>query len=197
MQSNVLVNSNLRAIITDFGSAHHPVTNGVNVRTERAENEPQPEPPIEATFCLSTNTITLTSVHYTTRWAAPELLNGSDSSLASDIWALGWVAYEVRKNPMSHLIQEPRLRKFASKQVMTNYIPFQDVKGEAKVIIRVVRGDLPSISNDTRMLLIKALCSLVTQCWNIEPSKRPAAEECRKSIQWLVRNVCLRSIACN
>ncbi|KAG8915794.1 hypothetical protein FRC00_013563 [Tulasnella sp. 408] len=51
--------------------------------------------PLTTTFCASTNTITLTGNKYTLRWAAPELLNEDQLSLWSDIWALGWIAYEV------------------------------------------------------------------------------------------------------
>lgn len=114
---NILVNSKCRAVITDFGSAHHPVTDGLNTKRERAIKEPRAIAPVEATFCTSTNTITLTDIQCTTRWAAPEVLERDKFSLASDIWALGWVAYEV----------------------MTNSIPFHDVK-EPMVINRVVRG---------------------------------------------------------
>ncbi|KIO31392.1 hypothetical protein M407DRAFT_67991 [Tulasnella calospora MUT 4182] len=136
---NILVNSKCRAILTDFGSA--------------------------PTFCPSTNTITLTCNQYTLRWAAPELLEDDGASLASDIWALGCVVYEV----------------------MTDSIPFQDVK-DAVVIKRIVRGDLPSISSDARMLLVQALCTLVGQCWTVDPSTRPTAEYCREAIQWMVRS---------
>ncbi|KIO18618.1 hypothetical protein M407DRAFT_31729 [Tulasnella calospora MUT 4182] len=159
---NVLVNSECRAVITDFGSARHHTTKGPNRERERVENDPQPVASPEATFCPSTNTITMTCNQYTLRWAAPELLVEDDASLASDVWALGCVAYEV----------------------MTNSIPFQDVK-DYIVVERVVRGDLPSISSDARMVLIQALCTLVRQCWNIDPSKRPTAEGCRGAIAWM------------
>ncbi|KIO28997.1 hypothetical protein M407DRAFT_21898 [Tulasnella calospora MUT 4182] len=159
---NILVNSKCRAVITDFGSAHHPVAKDLNKERERASEEPESAPSLEATLCPSTNTITLTCKHYTVRWAAPELLEEEESSLASDIWALGWVAYEV----------------------MTNSIPFHDVK-EAVVINLIVRGDLPTISNDVRMLLIQELCSVVGRCWTLDPSKRPAAKDCRESISWM------------
>ncbi|KAG8915471.1 hypothetical protein FRC00_004008 [Tulasnella sp. 408] len=56
--------------------------------------------PVEATFCPLTNTISLTGVKYTTRWASPELLKTNKPSLASDIWAFGWVGYETLKQPM-------------------------------------------------------------------------------------------------
>lgn len=69
---------------------------------------------------------------------------------------------------------------------MTKVIPFHDVIAETTIIKRVIRGKLPSISLDARMSLIQALSSLVTQCWSIDPNKRPTAEDCRKSISWLV-----------
>lgn len=31
----------------------------------------------------------------TPRWASPQLLNGEQPTLASDVWALGWVFWEV------------------------------------------------------------------------------------------------------
>ncbi|KAG8901230.1 hypothetical protein FRC00_008341 [Tulasnella sp. 408] len=98
-QINVLVNSKCRAVITDFGSARHPVVNGPNKERERTNEEFQPAPSLEATLDPSTNTITLTCSHYTVRWAAPELLEEDDASLACDIWSFGWVAYEPRIIP--------------------------------------------------------------------------------------------------
>ncbi|KAG9026763.1 hypothetical protein FS837_004513, partial [Tulasnella sp. UAMH 9824] len=91
---NILVNWNYRAIITDFGSAHHPAVTSPRKDRERTADEPQPAPSLEATLCPLTNTITLTCSKYTLRWAAPELLAEDDASPASDIWALGCVAYE-------------------------------------------------------------------------------------------------------
>ncbi|KIO16363.1 hypothetical protein M407DRAFT_86092, partial [Tulasnella calospora MUT 4182] len=145
---NILVNLKFLAIITDFGSAR---------RLQKGA-------PLRPVFCASTNTITLTGSKYTIRWAAPEQLTENQSSLASDIWSLGWIVYEV----------------------MTNSIPFHDITVETTVMRRVIQGDLPFISADARMSLIRALCSLVTQCWSFDPNKRPTAEDCRKSISWMV-----------
>ncbi|KAG8909467.1 hypothetical protein FRC01_006923 [Tulasnella sp. 417] len=89
---NILVNSENHAVITDFGSARRLTGKDLEKGTEPADNTAQPELPFEA--MLSSNTITLTSNGYTLRWAAPELLNGEGAGLWSDIWALGWVAYE-------------------------------------------------------------------------------------------------------
>lgn len=69
---------------------------------------------------------------------------------------------------------------------MTDTLPFQDVLKDVVVVERVIQGDLPSISDDARGSLIRELCSLMAKCWNIEPSKRPTAIDCRKSIDWMV-----------
>lgn len=74
---------------------------------------------------------------------------------------------------------------------MTNSIPFEDVK-DAIVIKRVIQGDLPSITNDSRMSLIQALCSLMTACWSIDPTKRPTAMDCSDSIAWMASTTGLR-----
>ncbi|KIO19749.1 hypothetical protein M407DRAFT_48863, partial [Tulasnella calospora MUT 4182] len=108
------------------------------------------------TFCTTTKTITLTGNMYTLRWAAPELLMDDRGSLWSDIWALGWICYEA----------------------MTNSIPFQDISADVIVVERVIRGDLPSITDDTRMSLIQELCSLMMRCWNYNPTERPTATDC-------------------
>ncbi|KAG9033973.1 hypothetical protein FS837_002310 [Tulasnella sp. UAMH 9824] len=170
--ANILVNSECRAVITDFGSAHRPATERHKRPRKRAKIDPEPAASPEATFCPATNTITLTHNKWTLRWAAPELLEEDDASLASDVWAFGCVAYEV----------------------MTDSIPFQDVK-DLTVVERVVRGDLPSISSDARMMLIQALCTLVGQCWTIDPSKRPTAEECQRTIDWMASQADLKLMA--
>ncbi|KAG9039005.1 hypothetical protein FS837_001147 [Tulasnella sp. UAMH 9824] len=159
---NILVNSESRAMITDFGSASRLTAKHLEKEREQIETPPEAEPRFEATFCESTQTMTLAGDNYTLRWAAPELLNGGEPGLWSDIWALGWVAYEV----------------------MTDSIPFQGV-GDGKVIMSVIRGDLPSISDDTRLVLIRALCSVMMECWSLDPGKRPTAEEYRKAIDWM------------
>lgn len=91
---NILVNSRYRAVITDFGSARRLSPKDLD-KTERLEDKQQEAVSFEATFCVSDSTMTLTGNQYTLRWAAPELLQDDQCSLKSDIWALGWVAYEV------------------------------------------------------------------------------------------------------
>lgn len=96
MQLNILVNWMYRAVITDFGSARRLVHRDIDPLAKQIESQSQPDQPLQATFCLSSNTITLTGNKYTLRWAAPELLSEDRLGLWSDIWALGWIAYEVK-----------------------------------------------------------------------------------------------------
>ncbi|KAG8911189.1 hypothetical protein FRC01_005865 [Tulasnella sp. 417] len=146
---NILVNSKCCALITDFGSARRLAEADLDAETEQVGNERHPAPRLEATFCASTNTITLTGNEYTLRWAAPELL---------------------KDEPLT---------------VMTNAIPFEDVAKESIVIKRVTQGHLPSIIGDARMSLMLQLCWLMSQCWSADPSQRPTATDCRKSLDWM------------
>ncbi|KAG8963183.1 hypothetical protein FRC00_007467 [Tulasnella sp. 408] len=171
---NILVNFECRAIITDFGCARRLAKKDREIRKEQIETPPQVEPRFEATFCESTETMTITGDKYTLRWAAPELLNGDDPGLWSDIWALGWVAYEV----------------------MTNSIPFEGV-GDGQVTVSVIQGDLPSIFDDTRLALIRALWTLMKECWSLNPGKRPTAEEWRNAMDWMASKVVLEPRAHN
>ncbi|KIO27382.1 hypothetical protein M407DRAFT_23433 [Tulasnella calospora MUT 4182] len=173
---NILVNSGCSALITDFGSARHLGKDHIHKEAKKSEDNPEPathpitgddQVTLQALFSATATTLTLAGSSYTIRWAAPELLQDENPCLRSDIWALGWIAYEV----------------------MTNTIPFHDVKKDAIVINRVVQGHLPSVTEDARMSLIRALCYMMVQCWNINPDKRPTAEECRKSISWMPRIV--------
>ena len=105
-QLNVLVNSEYHAMITDFGSARRLENETIDKQTRKDENKRQPPPRLDPTtdlentqpqalFCITTNTITITGNCYTLRWAAPELLKDEPPCLGSDVWALGWIAYEV------------------------------------------------------------------------------------------------------
>ncbi|KIO25221.1 hypothetical protein M407DRAFT_75977, partial [Tulasnella calospora MUT 4182] len=133
---NILVNSDRRAVITDFE---------VTVSTANAE-------------------LTLTGPSWSFRWAAPEILNEEDPCLASDIWALGWIAWEI----------------------ITDNYPFPEAKTTKSITIKVIAGLLPSLYDDVQLSQIGTLCSLMARCWKSEPKERPSAAECRRVIQWAV-----------
>ncbi|KIO33046.1 hypothetical protein M407DRAFT_43630, partial [Tulasnella calospora MUT 4182] len=87
---------------------------------------------------------------WTVRWAAPELLDGDFPGLASDIWALGWVCWEA----------------------ITGNFPF-DKENDVAVVIRIAKADLPLVENDDQFRQIKALCSLMRECWKLDTGERP------------------------
>ncbi|KIO18792.1 hypothetical protein M407DRAFT_31537 [Tulasnella calospora MUT 4182] len=159
---NVLVDRNRRASITDFGSARHLSRRDTNTQIKQDESQPCSAEPLSANFCASTNTITLTGNKYTLRWAAPELLVEDQLSLWSDIWALGWIAYEAR--PL-------------------NLYAISDVSSDIVVVERVLGGELPPLTGNAHLSIIHELCSLMTMCWKARPTERPTADYCRESIQ--------------
>ncbi|KIO17340.1 hypothetical protein M407DRAFT_32991 [Tulasnella calospora MUT 4182] len=153
---NVLIynEEEIYAKITDFGSARRLSKHDPNINTH-AESQAPPVHSPSVTFNTSTKTITLTGNKYTLRWAAPELLLNDQLSLWSDIWALGWIAYEAR---------------------------LPNVTSDIGVVERVVEGKLPSLANDGSLALIHELCSLMEMCWKMKPTERPTAESCRRTI---------------
>lgn len=107
MQLNILVDPNYRAVITDFGSARRigsaSEQMGRDIKTtmtaEPHEQALAHAPEMESLKAKVTSfgkSITMTGPAWTIRWAAPELLGGDLPDLASDIWALGWICWEVR-----------------------------------------------------------------------------------------------------
>ncbi|KAG9022999.1 hypothetical protein FS837_006052 [Tulasnella sp. UAMH 9824] len=101
---NILVASNYRAIITDFGSARF-----IRRTDEKEEKKlgrldslvDEGSEPTQANHDVLNNQLTLTGPTWSLRWAAPEVLSGEDPDLPSDIWALGWICWEVRSDQLS------------------------------------------------------------------------------------------------
>ncbi|KAG9041366.1 hypothetical protein FS837_012370 [Tulasnella sp. UAMH 9824] len=105
---NILVGSGCHALITDVGSARHlgsdhvskqPKENNHKLRSATDTNLGEEHITLRAFFSATATTLTLTGSSYTLRWAAPELLQDDKPRLRSDIWALGWIAYEVQPDP--------------------------------------------------------------------------------------------------
>ncbi|KAG8948073.1 hypothetical protein FRC00_008810, partial [Tulasnella sp. 408] len=96
---NILVASNYRAMITDFGSARFIRRN--DGEEEKKLGRPDSlqvaggdSEPTQANHDVLNNQLTLTGPTWSLRWAAPEVLFGADPDLPSDIWALGWICWE-------------------------------------------------------------------------------------------------------
>ncbi|KIO33043.1 hypothetical protein M407DRAFT_210486, partial [Tulasnella calospora MUT 4182] len=158
---NILVNTENRAVITDFGSARAvdsatpaPHTTGVGAQEAEA---------LTAEIAPSGEYITMTGPAWTVRWAAPELLNGDLPGLASDIWALGWICWEA----------------------ITGNFPF-DKENDVALVLRIAKADLPTVENDDQFRQIKALCILMRECWKMELCERPIAAKCQQTVSWMV-----------
>ncbi|KIO30611.1 hypothetical protein M407DRAFT_49710, partial [Tulasnella calospora MUT 4182] len=146
---NVLVSLKNRAIITDFGSARSQVQPGA----KQDQNWLSAQPGSCGTL------VTLTGPNYTLRWAAPEVLMHQQLGLASDIWAFGWICWEI----------------------MTGTIPFDDVQDIA-VVLRVAQGDLPFVTSNEQISQVNSLCTLIAACWKMNPIERPTSVECADRI---------------
>lgn len=55
------------------------------------------------------NQLTLTGPAWSLRWAPPEVVNGIRPGLSSDIWAAGWVCWEVGGQPYAQVSACARL----------------------------------------------------------------------------------------
>ncbi|KAF5344230.1 hypothetical protein D9756_011247 [Leucocoprinus leucothites] len=133
IQINILVNELERACITDFGLSR--------IRTDKT---------------LAHSLISSTAQGVTHRWAAPELLDNMQPTLASDVWALGCVCYEI----------------------LTGMLPFHDL-GEVQVVRALIRGDVPTqprpasrLSNEERVIWEQ-----VDRCCLEEPEVRPRCQQ--------------------
>ncbi|KAG8918618.1 hypothetical protein FRC01_001758 [Tulasnella sp. 417] len=171
---NILVNSENRAILTDFGSARalESASGGGQSGASNVERAPPSNnspPRVEVT--ASGATMTLTSSKWTLRWAAPELLAGTLPDLASDIWAFGWICWEASKR---------------KRWVMTSNFPF-DGENDLSVVLQIVEGKLPSVHGDSRLDQVVALANLMIDCWNLDPDKRPTATSCERGVYWMDR----------
>ncbi|KIO18718.1 hypothetical protein M407DRAFT_31626 [Tulasnella calospora MUT 4182] len=155
---NILVNSSYRAVITDFGSARIKPRVGTAVKGSVSE-VPHPVPNDEEAERLTSPKIklkgtilelTLTDPGFSLRWAAPEVLDNGVQEMPSDMWAVGWICWEI----------------------MTGKLPFEELLGQGGIIHRVVKGELPAIRVDAQLSQIRLLCALISDCWCLRPVKR-------------------------
>lgn len=108
MQLNILVNPENHAVITDFGSARpigsatETIIDTVDAAKVTKTKHQTPtggpkEEPLKAEIAASGDVITMTGPAWTVRWASPELLDGVSPDLGSDVWAFGWICWEVSR----------------------------------------------------------------------------------------------------
>ncbi|KAG9026100.1 hypothetical protein FS837_004742, partial [Tulasnella sp. UAMH 9824] len=154
---NILVNWLRHAVITDFGSARsipnadtkdHTASEGPPQAANDDTGEELKSPKIE--FNRSTLELTLTGPLGTLRWVAPEVLADEARGLPSDMWAVGWICWEI----------------------ITGKIPFEELPGDANVVAWVMTGKLPAIRKEEQLSLVLKLCALMSDCWTRDPAER-------------------------
>ncbi|KAG9041771.1 hypothetical protein FS837_011763 [Tulasnella sp. UAMH 9824] len=166
---NILVNAQRRAIITDFGSAravHDPTHEARTMGTQGQRPTEDPMLSLRAEVAATGGSITMTGPAWTVRWAAPELLGGELPGLASDVWAFGWICWEC----------------------ITGNFPFSN-ENDVTVIVRIITGDIPDVRDDSQLQQIKALCSIMMECWRLDASKRPSVAQCLNMMSFLAWSV--------
>jgi serine/threonine protein kinase len=154
--------------ITDFGLSHilHSTIGG-----------------LESANSLSSEAI---------RWRAPEMADieeGSDMrDLAlekADVWSFSLTALEVRNDSLFLIPFPPILKKYAYRhtQVIQNETPFsQSIVGAQafwKAWLRkpeILADALPK-ENPDKENLSQAAFEVMSQCWNLDPAKRPTMRE--------------------
>ncbi|KAG9042961.1 hypothetical protein FS837_010191 [Tulasnella sp. UAMH 9824] len=168
---NILITAQAEAIITDLGSAR-----ALNLTPERETEEPTikasnpaakaGEESLGVEIPETGEHITLTGPAWTLRWAAPELVEGGSPGLASDIWAFGWICWET----------------------VTGNFPFDEDRKVA-VILRIIRGKLPQISDNALFKQVKMLFSLMEECWRLDPTNRPSAVRCQQVVSFMEKAI--------
>ncbi|KIO21632.1 hypothetical protein M407DRAFT_28770 [Tulasnella calospora MUT 4182] len=160
----IIVNSSYRAVISDFESAR------VKKKGEAAKEEGQPGSPrltgikddgwtsLIARLDLKRENFTVAEYGWTFRWAAPELFGGALQDLPSDMWAIGWICWEI----------------------VTGKIPHEGFS-ESAMIQRVIKRALPTIRDDAKLSHVLQLWSLIQDCWLSNPADRiDISTFCRK-----------------
>lgn len=106
----------------------------------------------------------------TSRWTAPELLDGSQltNNTKSDVYAFACVCYEI----------------------FSGNIPFHEVNSDYPVIIKVIQGQRPPRpshcepwkSTCASIGLDDKLWDIVQRCWRMDPDERPEMDDVLKSL---------------
>ena len=130
---------------------------------------------------LETEGFTTKSVGGTCRWMAYELIAPSEEeeeesvpqvTVATDIWAFGMTALEVRPQLPHHACQSNTLLFLF--QIFTGKLPFWHIKYDTAVILSVMRGGRPK--HETYPTIGRSIWSMLERCWHADPAQRPSME---------------------
>ncbi|RHZ57740.1 hypothetical protein Glove_384g20 [Diversispora epigaea] len=89
-------------------------------------------------------------------YMAPETLRGEKYTQASDIYSFGMVMLEV----------------------LTSYPPYYDTPHNEDLAMKIREGDKPEIKCE----IPKFFKEIMEKCWNLDPRKRPTAEELKSQL---------------
>jgi len=99
------------------------------------------------------------------RWMPREMLFGNDPpSLGCDIWAFGMVVIEI----------------------LTNRIPYHELKNDAQVVLAVYAGQVPQKPDQYNSSIPDSIWAIAERCWANNPGDRPSASELREELQEII-----------
>ncbi|GBB98062.1 hypothetical protein RclHR1_03130003 [Rhizophagus clarus] len=95
-------------------------------------------------------------------YIAPEIFKGSSFSKESDIYCMGMIMWELT----------------------TGCKPFSNVEHDINLILRILDGERPKITEDTP----ECYANLMKSCWDPDPKQRPSAKMIRNTFgSWFFR----------
>ncbi|KIO20711.1 hypothetical protein M407DRAFT_29652 [Tulasnella calospora MUT 4182] len=71
---------------------------------------------------------------------------------------------------------------------VTGNFPFEN-EDNVGAIVRITKGDLPQVENDDQLRQIKALCSLMKECWKLDTCERPTAVKCQRAVSFMDQTI--------
>jgi serine/threonine protein kinase len=91
-------------------------------------------------------------------YIAPEVLRGQKYTQSADIYAFGFIIYEV----------------------FTGHPPYHDVPHDLKLAQNICKGHRPEITSSN---IPHRIMKLITSCWDSRPEDRPTAQELHNTIR--------------
>jgi len=150
--SNIVIDDNGRALLTDFGRSR---ILGVSGLTTMLESVMSYMAPVLMPLSFEEEASDLTT--YEWRWMAPELLAVEEESIphvtaATDVYSFAMTAIEI----------------------ITQRVPFWHIRVDASVVVYVVSGGRPK--REYYQQINDDIWCTLEECWSAEPSRRPSMD---------------------
>lgn len=98
--------------------------------------------------------------HMTIRWASPEVINGGERNRDSDLWAFGWLVWEVRGRRIHRLQSSTH-----PPQVVTGRMPYPDVAHWYAVTTCILARRFPDLLNEAVPAAFPFISDFMLTCW--------------------------------